>query len=56
VRKSYEIFRLVCRYYHPNGTPEQWARTWNGGADGAREACTVEYWMTAKPFVDCQST
>ncbi len=45
VQKSYEMFRLYSRYYAPRGTPEIWARNWNGGPDGARQACTLAYWL-----------
>lgn len=44
VQKSWEMFRLVVRYYYPSGTPEQWARTWNGGPKGSSRPATLAYW------------
>lgn len=42
--KSFQIFKSAVRYYFPRGTPEQWARCWNGGPDGPRQSCTLRYW------------
>ena len=43
--KSWEIFRLVCRFYYPHGTPEQFARCWNGGPRGPKKPATLPYWL-----------
>lgn len=44
VIKSWEMFRIYSRFYHPRGTPEQWARAWNGGPSGPRKPSTLKYW------------
>ena len=44
VEQSWQMFRLIVRYYHPKGSPEQWARTWNGGGKGAKKTSTLAYW------------
>jgi len=40
---SFEMFRIHSLAHAPNGTPEQWARLWNGGARGLRKKSTVGY-------------
>tara|TARA_Y100000034_G_scaffold136255_1_gene211827 strand:+ start:2540 stop:3073 length:534 start_codon:yes stop_codon:yes gene_type:complete len=35
--KSYKVFRVICRYYYPFGTLEQWARLWHRGPNKARQ-------------------
>jgi hypothetical protein len=48
-QKSYEIFRLVVRHYHPNGTPEQWVRCWNGGGNWRKHShLTDHYWRKVR--------
>lgn len=44
VEQSWQMFRVVMRYYYPKGGPEQWCRCWNGGPDGPRESATLPYW------------
>jgi len=44
VSKSVEMWCIYSLHYYPNGTPEQWARAWNGGPDGPRQKCTLPYW------------
>jgi hypothetical protein len=46
--KSWEMFRLVVRYYYPAGGPEEWARCWNGGPAGPRRRSTLGYWQTVR--------
>jgi len=46
--KSWQMFRLYVRYYAPQGGPEQWARTWNGGPKGPRRASTLAYWQRVR--------
>ena len=48
VVKSFEMFRLYVRYYAPRGTPEQWARIWNGGPQGMKKASTKAYYLKVK--------
>jgi len=48
VEQSWHMFRVVCRYYAPQGTPEQWARIWNGGPRGMKKANTIAYWLKVK--------
>jgi hypothetical protein len=45
VERSYEMFRLYSRYYAPRGTPEIWARNWNGGPKGSQKQRTACYWL-----------
>lgn len=40
---SFEMFRIHSLAHAPNGTPEQWARLWNGGASGLKKKATVAY-------------
>ena len=40
---SFEMFRIHSLAHAPNGTPEQWARLWNGGALGLKKKSTVAY-------------
>lgn len=43
--KCWQMWRIICLYYHPNGTPEQWARCWNGGPDWWKKPHTTDrYW------------
>jgi len=48
--QAIEIFRLYINIYATierlghEPTPEDIARCWNGGPDGWREDCTLEYW------------
>ena len=48
VEKSWEMFRLYSRYYAPRGTPEIWARNWNGGPTGSKKKATAGYWQKVK--------
>ena len=36
--------RYLCHYAGQDGSPEKWARVWNGGPNGYRRRATVEYW------------
>lgn len=54
VRKSVEMFVVYCLHYWPNGGPEQWARGWNGGPDGPRQAETEGYWRRVKREIEAQ--
>ncbi len=40
---SYKMFRIYVRHYYPNGTPEIWARAWNGGPRGPHKSSTERY-------------
>ncbi|RPJ29808.1 MAG: hypothetical protein EHM35_13120 [Planctomycetaceae bacterium] len=40
---SFEMFRIHSLAYAPNGTPEQWARLWNGGGSGLKKRSTIQY-------------
>ena len=42
--KSFEMFTCYCLHYYADGTPEVWARAWNGGPAGPRKRCTLGYW------------
>ncbi len=53
--QSWEIFRLVCLHYQPNGTPEEWARVWNGGPSGCRKAGTRAYWLRVRAAMNSSS-
>ncbi len=47
--KSAEIFCVTSLHYWPNGTPEQWARAWNGNPKtGPIDAVTLGYWEKVK--------
>lgn len=52
--KSFEMFRLLVRYYAPCGTPEQWSRIWNGGPDGPHQASTLRYWHKIEAVMQAQ--
>ena len=47
-QKSIEIFYIIQEYYSPNGTPERIARVWNGGPNGYKKDCTLQYWNKVK--------
>ena len=34
----------LCRYAGAEGSPEKWARIWNGGPTGHRNTATLQYW------------
>jgi hypothetical protein len=51
VEKSEQIFRAYCLHYYPHGTPEQWARAWNGGPRGPSKKSTVGYWIKVKSAI-----
>lgn len=44
VTRSVQMFFVFSLHYHPQGTPEQWARAWNGGPDGPEQVQTAGYW------------
>lgn len=47
--QSWEIFRLVVKYYHPKGGPEQWSRLWNAGPNWrAKLSKTDGYWKKVR--------
>jgi hypothetical protein len=46
--KSFEMFHCYCLHYWPQGSPEQWARGWNGGPKGPRRAGTLGYWRNVQ--------
>ena len=45
--KAAWVFRAYGKMYGAE-TPEQYARIWNGGPDGAEEQCTEDYWKAVK--------
>jgi len=52
VRKSVEMFCVYSLHHWPDGTPEQWARGWNGGPAGPRKAATLAYWRRVTCVVE----
>ena len=46
--KSLEMFQTYCLHYWPRGTPEQWARGWNGGPRGPQKKATLPYWAKVR--------
>ena len=42
--KSREMFLTYVLHYAPDGSPEQWARIWNGGPTGYVKKSTLGYW------------
>jgi hypothetical protein len=50
--RSEQIFVIYSLHYYPAGTPEQWARAWNGGPRGPRKASTLQYWRGVRAFMD----
>ena len=50
--------RLSAWAFHHYGlmygakTPEEFARIWNGGPDGAEQNCTLEYWERVKRRIE----
>ena len=54
VEQSWQMFRLYSRYYAPRGTPEIWARNWNGGPTGWKKPATVGYWQKVKAQMERQ--
>jgi len=43
--KSFEMFQVYELHYFPHGSPEEWARAWNGGPTGPEKSCTLAYWQ-----------
>jgi len=47
-RRNFESSIGICLRYlllwAPNGTPERWARIWNGGPKGDKKTSTIAYW------------
>jgi len=50
--KSKAMFWIYTRHYYPNGTPEQWARAWNGGPKGPNKKATESYWQKVQRVMD----
>lgn len=51
-RHARNIARLyLLRWVGPDGTPEQYARVWNGGPNGMRKKATLKYWKKAQAFM-----
>ena len=49
LNKSVRMFAVSCLHYWPDGTPEQWARHWNGSpTTGPTDPATLEYWQRCK--------
>lgn len=46
--EAVEVFRRYVLIYAPNGTPEEIARTWNGGPSGDKKSATLGYWRKVK--------
>ena len=46
--KSAAMFAVYCYHWRPSGTPEQWARIWNGGPAGDSKESTIKYWEKVK--------
>lgn len=46
--ESGRMFAVYCMHYWPAGTPEQWARGWNGGPQGPRKKATEAYWAKVR--------
>lgn len=42
----------LLHYCGPNGKPEEYARTWNGGPNGPRNPHTKKYWKKVKRALD----
>lgn len=43
--KCWLMFQVSCDHYWPEGTPEQWARHWNGSpTTGPKIRATLNYW------------
>lgn len=52
--RSWQMFRIVSLYHHPNGTPEIWARCHVAGPDGDRQACSLGYWRKVRATIEAQ--
>lgn len=44
----WEMFQIYQMKYAPDGTPEIWARQWNGGPGGENKESTLKYWEKVK--------
>lgn len=49
--------RRICKLYltqwcGASATPEQYARTWNGGPRGGMRAATMSYWERVRPHYE----
>lgn len=55
--KAREICRLYLSHYgdRAGGTPEAYARVWNGGPRGHRKAATVAYWQRVQAVLSRQA-
>jgi len=52
INKAIEIFWLYQKMWNKQLTPENIARTWNGGYNGSREKSTIKYWKKVKIKLD----
>ena len=52
--KSFQVFRVCCRYYYPHGTLEQWARLWHRGPNKSSQYDEHgdRYWAKVQRLID----
>jgi len=51
LKASVEICVRYLLMWAPNGTPERWARIWNGGPRGDKKDSTRAYWGRVRKYL-----